>query len=84
MRSFWYNYHGGRIEIIFSLVKNGRWWHHSETNQKLGVRFDYPSPENGDELEIGIDDLEEMDKEVRSYLFQKLQLDAPEFELTYS
>mgnify|MGYP001794423603 CR=1 FL=1 len=84
MRSFWYNYHGDRIEIIFSLIKNGRWWIDNETNEKLGVEFDYPFPENGDEIRIDSVDLEEMDEEVRSYLFQKLQLDAPEFGLSYS
>lgn len=84
MRSFWYEYLGDRIEVIFSLIKNGRWWYHHETNQKLGIEFDYPYPENADRLHIGLDDLEEMDPEVRSYLFQKLQLDAPEFGLAYS
>ena len=84
MRSFWINYHGNNLEIIFSLIKNGRWWVDDETNEKLGVEFDYPSPENGDELRIDMIDLEEMDPEVRSYLFQKLGLDAPEFDLAYS
>lgn len=84
MRSFWYEYLGDRIEIIFSLIKNGRWWVDEDTSEKLGVEFDYPYPENDNELKIGMTDLEEMDKEVRSFLFQKLQLDSPEFDLSHS
>jgi hypothetical protein len=84
MRSFWYEYLGDRIEIIFSLVKNGRLWHHYKTGEKLGVEFDYPCPQHGDEIAISIVDLEEMDSEVRSMLFQSLKMDAPEFGLSYS
>lgn len=84
MRSFHYNYLGDRIEVVFSLIQNGRWWYHHNSGEKLGVEFDYPSPENDDELRIGMDDLEEMDQEVRSMLFQTLKMDAPEFNLSYS
>jgi len=84
MRSFWYICSGEKIEIIFSLVKNGRWWYHHKTGRKLGVEFDYPFPQNFDEISIGMDDLEEMDSEVRSMLFQSLKMDAPEFGLSYS
>jgi len=84
MRSFWYEYLGDRIEIIFSLVKNGRWWHHYKSGEKLGIKFEYPYPPNDNEIAIGMDDLEEMDSEVRSMLFQSLKMDAPEFGLSYS
>jgi hypothetical protein len=84
MRSFWYEYLGDRIEIVFSLIKNGKWWYHHKTGRKLGVEFDYPCPQHGDEISIGMDDLEEMDEEVRSMLFQTLKMDAPEFNLSYS
>ncbi|MGL5880980.1 MAG: hypothetical protein ACRC2V_24830, partial [Xenococcaceae cyanobacterium] len=81
MRSFWYEYLGDRVEVIFSLIENGRWWYHNTSGEKLGIKFDYPYPENDNELEIGMDDLEELDQEVRAMLFQKLKLDAPEFGL---
>lgn len=84
MRSFWYEYLGDRVEIFFSLIKNGRWWYHYKTGEKVGVEFDYPYPENDDELRIGMSDLEDMDPQVRSMLFQSLKMDAPEFGLAYS
>ncbi len=84
MRSFWYICSGERIEIVFTLIKNGRWCYHHRTGEKLGVEFDYPCPGNFDEVRIGLDDLEEMDAEVRSMLFQALKMDAPEFGLAYS
>lgn len=84
MRSFWYVCSGEKIEIVFSLIKNGRWRYHHKTGEKLGVEFDYPFPRNFDEVTIGIVDLEEMDEEVRSMLFQSLKMDAPEFGLAYS
>jgi hypothetical protein len=87
MRSFWFNYNGENIQIIFKLIKNGRWWYHSKTNERIGVEFDYPPAEDilGDsEIRIADVDLEELDPAVRSMLFQTLQIDAPEFNASYS
>ncbi|MBW4668416.1 MAG: hypothetical protein KME60_13560 [Cyanomargarita calcarea GSE-NOS-MK-12-04C] len=84
MRSFWFEFDGDKLEIIFRLIKNGRWWYNSETGKKIGVKFDYPYPENDDEIVISFVDLEDFDPAVQSMLFQSLKLDAPEFGLTYS
>ncbi|MCC5644768.1 hypothetical protein LC607_17850 [Nostoc sp. CHAB 5824] len=87
MRSFWFIYCGDRIEIVFRLIENGRWWYHDKTQQKIGVIFDYPPAEEllGDsEIKISDVELEDFDPAVRSMLFQSLELDAPELGLTYS
>ncbi len=86
MRSFWFIYCGDKIEIVFRLIENGRWWY-GDAGNKIGVEFDYPPAEEllGDaEITIGNSELEDFDPAVRSMLFQSLQLDAPEFGLTYS
>ncbi len=59
-------------------------WYHYKTGQKLGIEFDYPYPQNDDELRIGMDDLEDMNPQVRSMLFQSLKMNSPEFGLAYS
>ena len=84
MRSFWHDFFGDRVEIVFSLIKNGRWMYHYKTGEKVAVEFDYPYPQNDDEFSIGLADLEDMDPQVRSMLFQALKMDAPEFGLAYS
>lgn len=87
MRSFWFIYCGDKIEIVFTLIKNGRWWYHYETKEKIGVAFDYSPAEEllGDsEIKIGNSELEDFDPQVRSMLFQSLQLNAPEFGCSYS
>jgi hypothetical protein len=84
MRSFWFEYLGDRVEVVFSLIKNGRWFYHPATGEKIAVEFDYPYPENDNKLEIGMDELEELDSEVVSMLFQTLKMDAPTLGLSYS
>lgn len=75
MRSFWFEYDGEAIEILFKLIKNGEWRYHTETGEKIGVEFEYPPAEQiiGDSIIfIDVVDLEELDPQVRSMLFQSL------------
>lgn len=82
MRSFWYEFWGDRIEIVFSLVKNGR-WRYSGT-EKIGIEFEYLNYLHDDGIFIDTSDLEDLDPEVRSMLLQSLKMDAPDFNLSYS
>jgi hypothetical protein len=91
MRSFWWEDSGERFEVVFKLIKGGRWHRHrsdtdpSRVNKILVV--DYPPVENllGDpEFYIGESELEEMDAATRSMLFQTLKMDTPEYGCSYS
>jgi hypothetical protein len=91
MRSFWFEYLGERFEVIFKLIKGGQWYTHQDSENPNTVHraliIDYPPVEDllGDtEFRIYEDELKELDPAVRSMLFQTLQLDAPEFNASYS
>jgi len=91
MRSFWWEYLGERFEVIFKLIAGGYWYRHQDsTNPEIVHRalvIQYPPVEDllGDsEFRIYEDELQELDPEVRSMLFQSLKMDAPEFGLAYS
>ncbi len=70
MKSFWWNIDGEPVEIIFSLVRNGRWAEYE--GERVGVRFDYLDHES---VGIALADLEEM-PEVHQMLLQVLNLEA--------
>ena len=78
MRSFWINNYGSPLEIIFSLIENGRWRYYE--GELMGVEFNYPSPEDDNEIRINMTDLEDLDKNVLSALVEKLGLEMPTFE----
>jgi hypothetical protein len=89
MRSFWWEVFGERIEIVFKLINSnsGQWQRNSEDPNMRILTFDYPPAEEllGDtQIRIADFELEEMDAEVRSMLFQTLKIDAPEFGCSYS
>lgn len=87
MRSFWFEFDGESIEIVFKLIKNGRWRQNYKNANMRILDFDYlPAEEILGDSTISIADfeLEELDPAVRSMLFQSLQLDAPEFGCSYS
>jgi hypothetical protein len=92
MRSFSWESMGHRFEVVFKLIKGGRWhrWRDSTDPTKMNraLAVDYPPIEDlmgGDsEFLIGEDELEEMDAATRSMLFQTLKMNAPEYGCSYS
>jgi hypothetical protein len=90
MRSFWFNFDGVRLEIIFKLIARGTGkWRTNHLNSKMKIlEFEYPPAEeilSGDTtISIADFELEELDPAVLSMLFQTLQMDAPKFNVSYS
>jgi hypothetical protein len=71
MKSFWWNIGGEPVEIIFSLVRNGRWMESS--GRRVGIWFDYLDYEN---IDMGLTDLEDLGEDVSQMLLQVLNLEA--------
>lgn len=71
MSSFWWNVEGELIEIIFSLVRNGRWaeWQ----GQRGGIFFDYLEYED---IPISFPELEDLGEETQQMLLQVLNLET--------
>ena len=76
MSSFWWNVDGEPVEIIFSLVRNGRWAEYQ--GERVGVRFDYLDYNNDDlgSISIGLSELEDLGEDVSQMLLQVLDLEA--------
>jgi hypothetical protein len=76
MKSFWWNIGGEPVEIIFSLVRNGRWaeWQ----GRRVGVRFEYLdyNDDNLGSISISLPDLEDLGEDVSQMLLQVLNLEA--------
>jgi hypothetical protein len=64
---------GEIVEIIFSLVRNGRWMIGPRTGQRVGVRFDYLEYEG---IAIGLSELEDLGDDVSQMLLQVLNLES--------
>lgn len=71
MKSFWWNIDGEPVEIIFSLVRNGRWseWE----GRRNGVFFDYLDYED---IPISLPELEDLGEDVSQMLLQVLNLEV--------
>jgi len=71
MKSFWWNIGGEPVEIIFSLVRNGRWI--ESEGQRIGVFFDYLDYES---IAIALFELEDLGEDVSQMLLQVLNLET--------
>ena len=71
MSSFTWIIDGTPVEIVFSLVRNGRWMEWQDT--RVGVRFDYLDYEG---IAIGLSELEDLGEDVSQMLLQVLNLET--------
>jgi hypothetical protein len=76
MSSFTWIIDGEPVEIIFSLVRNGRWseWQ----GRRVGVFFDYLDYNNDNlgSISISLPELEDLGEDVSQMLLQVLNLEA--------
>ena len=87
MSHFWVRHDGEALKIILSLMTKGRIYYSTIDGRECGLRFDYPVYGDLDELEtvsLGVDQLDDMYEDVRSMLYQKLQLNSERYSLTYT
>lgn len=71
MSSFWWTVDGEPVEIVFSLVRNGRWseWE----GRRVGIFFDYLDYEG---ISIALPELEDLGEDVSQMLLQVLNLET--------
>ena len=87
MNHFWMEHGGEVIRVIFSLMGNGKLLYSPSSGNEMGVSFEYPIDgdlEDTETIYLGIMQLDDMDEDVRSMIYQKLQLNSEVFSLAYT
>jgi len=76
MSSFSWIIDGEPVEIVFSLVRNGRWMEWQ--GERVGVRFDYLDYNNDNlgSISISFSELEDLGEDVSQMLLQVLNLET--------
>ena len=76
MSSFTWIIDGESVEIVFSLVRNGRWMEWQ--GERVGVRFDYLDYNNDNlgSISISFSELEDLGEDVSQMLLQVLNLET--------
>jgi hypothetical protein len=76
MSSFSWIIDGEPVEIVFSLVRNGRWMEWQ--GERVGVRFDYLDYNNDNlgSIAIALSELEDLGEDVSQMLLQVLNLET--------